>query len=258
MKFRVAVLQYDAPETDTDFSVKELDRMVGKSANLGAKLVVGPETAIGDVGEVKDTGIDYLPRLSDIARRHDVFLCTSYYRKEGAIYSNQGYIVDPDGKPVVAHRKIYLARPEVENIGVKAGREVQVANTEVGRLEMLICKDGFNKYSHFLYEELGLLGATIVCIPTWSLTWKGLNTQEYIKGLFVYGAFASRSFVLVSGNLNKSMDSFGRSLIVSPVRGVLKEGSTDREEILVDELDLDEVKKAREFDSWWQPKERII
>jgi len=38
----------------------------------------------------------------------------------------------------------------------------------------------------------------------------------------------------------------------------LKEGSPDKEEILIEELDLEEVKKAREFDSWWQPKKRVI
>ena len=84
-----------------------------------------------------------------------------------------------------------------------------------------------------------------------------MNTQEYVKALYVYGAFASRSFILVSGNLNIATNSFGRSLIVSPIRGVLKEGSINHKEILYEELDLDEVTKAREFDSWWQPKKKL-
>jgi predicted amidohydrolase len=123
---------------------------------------------------------------------------------------------------------------------------------------MLICKDGFNKYSHFLYEKFNELGAEVICIPSWSLTWDEMNTQEYIKALYVYGAFASRAFVLVSGNLNVSTGSFGRSLIVSPVNGVLKEGSVNHKEILVDELDFSEVVRAREFDLHWQPEKRII
>jgi predicted amidohydrolase len=42
------------------------------------------------------------------------------------------------------------------------------------------------------------------------------------------------------------------------VTGVLQEGSTDKEEILIQEIDLDEVKRIREFDSWWQPEKRIV
>jgi predicted amidohydrolase len=171
---------------------------------------------------------------------------------------NQGYIMGPDGKPALEHKKMYPAKPEVENLGVIAGKTLAIAQTKIGKLGMLICKDGFNRYSHFLYEKLGQLGVEIICIPSWSIGWKEVNTQEYVKGLYVYGAFASRAFVLMSDCINKSFNSYGRSLIVSPIRGVLKEGSVDREEMLIEELDLDEVAKARKFDSWWQPKKRII
>jgi len=101
------------------------------------------------------------------------------------------------------------------------------------------------------------LGIEIICIPTWSIGWKEMNTEEYVKALYVYGAFTSRSFILMSGNLNMSFNSYGRSLIVSPIKGILKEGSSNHKEILYEELDLDEVAKARKFDSWWQPKKKI-
>ena len=86
---------------------------------------------------------------------------------------------------------------------------------------------------------------------------KHYGIDEYVKSLYTYGALISRSYVLMSGNLNKSTESFGRSLIISPITGVLQEGSTDKEEILLQEIDLSEVKRIREFDSWWQPKEQI-
>jgi len=257
MKVKVAVLQYDVPD-GTDDSFRKLDELVDKAVKLGARLVVAPETAVGNAGETKETGVDLLPRLADIAHKHGAYLVTSYYKKDGDKFFNQGYVVAPDGKPVVGHKKVYPAKPEVDNLGVVAGNEVVVADTEVGKLGMLICKDGFNKNSHFLYEKLRELGAEIVCIPAWSIGWKEMNTQEYVRNLYTYGAFASRAFVLMSDCINKSFNSFGRSLIVSPIRGVLQEGSVDKEEILIQELDLDEVKQAREFDAWWQPKERVI
>lgn len=254
MKVKVAVLQYEVPE-DTDASFAKLDEMVGNATWSGAKLIVAPETAVGNVKELKE-GTDHLTRLCEMSQKHGVFLATSFYTLEkGEIY-NQGYIVSPQGKPVLSHKKIYLAKPEIEESNVKRVNKLEVAQTEIGKLAMLICKDGFNKYSHFLYEKLNKLGAEIICIPTWSLGWKEMDTQEYIKALFVYGAFASRSFVLMSGNLNRKTNSFGRSLIVSPIRGILKEGSVDHKEIIVEEIDLTEVEKARKFDSWWQPAKK--
>lgn len=257
MKIKVAVLQYDVP-LPTDESFKKLEELIGKAEWMGAKLVVAPETAIGDAGEVMDTGIDYFPRLSELVKKFKVYLVTSYYKKVGKKFFNQGYILNPDGKIVVDHQKLYPAKDEIENIGIVAGGSLQSKKTDIGNLGMLICKDGFNKYSHFLYEKFGQLETDIICIPSWSIGRKEINIQEYVKSLFTYGAFISRSFILLAGNLNKETNSFGRSLIISPINGVIKEASTDKKEILIEELDLDEVKKAREFDSGWQPKKRIV
>lgn len=254
MRVKVAVLQYEVPE-DTNASFNKLDEMVGNAVWSGAKLVVAPETAVGNVKELK-TGTDHLSRLCELSNKHKVYLATSFYTSEEGNVYNQGYIVSSEGKPVFSHKKIYLAKPEVEDFKAKPGDNLEVVQTEIGKLAMLICKDGFNRFSHFLYEKLGEMGAEIICIPTWSLGWKEMNPQEYIKAIYVYGAFVSRSFILMSGNLNKSTNSFGRSLIVSPVRGVLKEASVSGKEILTEELDLTEVQKAREFDSWWQPKKK--
>lgn len=255
MKVKVAVLQYDVPE-GTDASFKKLGEMVGNASWSGAKLVVVPETAVGSAKELKEDN-DHLPRLSELTQKHKVFLVTSFYNLEKGKVYNQGVIVSPEGKLILSQKKIYIAKPEAENIGVKPGDKLGVVKTEIGKLSMLVCEDGFNKYSHYLYEKLNKLGAEIICIPTWSIGWKELNTQEYVKAHFVYGAFASRAYVLMSDTTNKTFNSFGRSLIISPIKGVLKEGSVDRKEILTEDIDLSEVEKARKFDSHWQPKKRI-
>lgn len=253
MKIIVAVSQYDVPES-TKNSLLKLNEVAKNASSKKAQLLVAPETAIGMLSDVKTASSDYLPELKKICQENHLAIATSFYTKEGQNYFNQGYIVSSDRKILHKHRKIYLAPPERNKDEISGGQGLEVSRTDLGKLGMLICKDGFNKYSHYLYEELGNKGTDIICIPTWSLTWDELDTQEYIKSMFVYGAFMSRSFVLVSGNLNKDTKSFGRSLIISPASGVLQEGSQEREELLVQEIDLDEVKKARDFDKWWQPQ----
>ncbi|MBI4130401.1 carbon-nitrogen hydrolase family protein [Candidatus Roizmanbacteria bacterium] len=230
MKLNVAVSQYKIPEKVED-SIEKLDEIAAQAAKQNVQLLVAPETAIGAL----------------------VAIATTFYTTDNSRYYNQGYIVSSTGEILHTHRKIYLAPPERDTDGISAGNNVAVSKTPLGNLSMLICKDGFNRFSHFLYEKLNKLGAEIICIPTWSLGWDEMKTDEYVNSLFVYGAFASRAFVLVSGNLNKETKSFGRSLIVSPIRGVLQKGSRDKEELFIADIDLEEVKKARAFDSWWQP-----
>jgi len=67
MKVKVAVLQYDCP-MDSGESFTKLDEMLLKAVKLGAKLVVAPETAVGDVAGVKKTGEDYFPRISALVK----------------------------------------------------------------------------------------------------------------------------------------------------------------------------------------------
>ncbi len=153
MFVKVAAFQYKVPE-ETEKSIVRLTEMVGQAAWAGAKLVVAPETAIGMLTDVKNAEKDYLPDLKSIAKTHQVFLTTSFYTKVEKKYFNQGYILDPKGEVVVRHRKIYLAPPEKEADGITPGNELETSKSEIGTLGMLLCKDGFNKYSHFLYEKL--------------------------------------------------------------------------------------------------------
>lgn len=255
MKQKVAVAQYKVP-LSIENSISKLSEIADRASKDGVQLLVAPETSIGMLADVKSVGKDYLSDLRMICRSCEIAIATSFYSEDKGKYVNQGYIVSPEGEVLHSHKKIYLAPPEKDNDGIQSGKTLGVSDTTLGKLGMLICKDGFNKYSHFLYEKFGEENVEVVCIPTWSIVWDEMDTSEYVKGLFVYGAFSSRSFVLVTGNLNKG--SFGRSLIISPIKGVLQEGSQDKEELLIEEIDLDEVKKAREFDEWWQPRKNIL
>lgn len=257
MNLKVAVLQYDCPE-DVENSIIKLNEIVSKASKLGAKLIVAPETSIGMLGDVKTVGTDYLPELKRIAKENNIFLSTSFYRKENDQVFNQGYVINSSGQEILKHKKVYLAPPERDQ-NISSGDNLEVVETEIGRIGMLICKDGFTKYSHFMYQKLNDFGVDILCAPTWSIGRKNtVGVDEYVKALYTYGAFISRSYVLMAGNINKSTESFGRSLIISPVTGVMQEGSVDKEEILIQEIDLSEVKRIREFDLWWQPRNKII
>ncbi len=256
MKIKVAVLQYDVPDT-SEAEYQKLAEMTSHAAWSGAKLVVAPETALGELAEVSNIDANRKSEIIKIAKGNKVFLCTSFYIKEKDKIYNQGYIVDDEGKVVLDHKKIYLAPPEKDQ-NISAGNTLKVIDTKIGRLGMLICKDGFNKYSNALYQEFNGLGVEIICVPTWSIGWKNnIGSEEYVKTLYTYGSLISRAYVLVSGNLNKSTDSFGRSLIISPINGVMQEASRDKREILLQEVDLLEVQRIREFDLWWQPKQEI-
>jgi predicted amidohydrolase len=257
MNVTVAVAQYEVP-FDAKESFEKLSQMVTEACKNNAKLLVLPETSVGYLASVKNNGTDYLPQLGKIAWENNIAISTSYYTKVDKSYFNQGVVINGQGKVQLNYQKIYLAQPEIDEDKISAGNTLGTARLDFGTVGMIICKDGFNKYSHYLYEKLANDHVDIICIPSWSLGIWETNTEDYIKTFYTYGSYISRSFVLVAGNLNKETKSFGRSLIINPRTGVITEGSRDKEELLVETIEIDDVKSARLFDGKWQPKKRII
>ena len=72
--------------------------MVAKAAKLGAQLIVAPETAVGEAMDSKKSGKDYLPELSAMATKNNV----------------------------------YLAKPEIEDLGVMPGSDLRVGKSKIG------------------------------------------------------------------------------------------------------------------------------
>jgi predicted amidohydrolase len=258
MKITIAVCQYEVPLTADDDYKKALS-VATQAKELGAKLLVLPETALGMLGEVRDSSVSYFDLIRAIAVKARIAVATSFYHKEtdSKIY-NMGVVFTDEGKLALSHKKVYLATSEYLTDGVSAGKNVSVTTSRLGNLGMLICKDSFTKYSHLLYKRFGELLADIIIVPAWSLGTHDSEVKEYIKTLQTYGAFISRSFVLVSGNLNKETKSFGQALIIDPISGVLQIGSSDKEELLIETIDLARVKLARQFDKTWQPTQQLF
>ena len=72
-------------------------------------------------------------------------------------------------------------------------------------------------------------------------------------------------YICLSGNVQneittkggETLKAFGHAMIICPLRGVLKEGSEDKEEILYKTLEPKYLKEIRDYDKIWQPKDRL-
>lgn len=257
MKYKVAVVQYDVPDTH-EKCLNKMEEILKYVKKKDVKLIVFPETALSFLANVKKYSENTTPILVDLAKKYQIHLSLSIYKKEKDKFVNQGLLISDSGDILIKQNKIYLAPPERDNDGITSGNDIKVSNSNIGNLGMLICKDSFNKYSHFIYEKFNDLKVNVITIPTWSLGIFPVINEFYVQGLITYGSFISRAFVLVSGNLNKETKSFGKAMIVDPELGVIAMGSNNKEEILIKEIDISRTDKLREFDTKWQAEKRVI
>jgi N-carbamoylputrescine amidase len=191
--------------------------------------------------------------MCDVAKKHGVVLVVPLYEEDvTGVYYNTAAVIDADGKYLGKFRKIHIPQCGpgfYEKFYFRPGNlGYPVFDTRVGKVGVYICYD-----RHFPEgaRALGLHGAEIVFIP--SATTKG--HADYLWELEQRAhAVANGYFV---GTINRVGteapwnigEFFGSSYFCNPDGRILAKGSEDRDELLVADLDLDQIKEVR---THWQ------
>lgn len=183
-----------------------------------------------------------------------VMVLPIYEEADTGVYYNTAVLVDADGTVLGKYRKNHI--PHLEQFWEKfyfrpGNLGYPVFETAVGKVGIYICYD-----RHFPegWRELGLNGAHMVFNP--NATKPGLSNRLW-EVEQACAAVANGYFVLAPNRVGRedneygelAVDFYGRSQILDP-RGnyVGPLGSSDHEELLVRDLDMDLVQEMR--DDW--------
>lgn len=164
--------------------------------------------------------------------------------------ANRSFLIAPDGSVRARYDKIHMFDVEVgdgqsyrESRSYRPGDRAVLAETEFGKLGMTICYDV--RFPH-LYRKLAQAGAGILTIPA---AFTRVTGQAHWHVLVRARAIETGSFVIApaqGGRHEDGRETFGHSLIVSPWGEVLAEKVDDTPGVIVADLDMDAVAKARE------------
>ena len=253
---KIALCQMNVIDNKEE-NLKTAESMIVDSANKEADFIVLPE--MFNCPYSNDKFIEYcedehesitLSKISDLAKKYSVYiLAGSIPEKENDKLYNTSYLFDKNGEITAKHRKMHLFDIDVkdritfkESDVLTAGNEFTVADTEFGKIGIGICYDiRFPELARIMVEN----GAGILFYPGafnmttgpahWELLFKSraLDNQVYCVG--------------VAPALNKSASyhSFGHSIIANPWGEIIAEAS-EKETLILADIDLDEIKKIRE------------
>ncbi len=191
--------------------------------------------------------------MQELARKHGMVMVVPVFEEEiTGLFYNTAAVIDSDGSYLGKYRKNHL--PHVapgfwEKYYFRPGNlGYPVFNTARGKVGVYICYD-----RHFPEgaRALGLGGAEMVFNP--SATVAGLS--EYLWGLEQPAHAAANGYFL--GAINRvgveqpwEMGEFyGSSYFCNPKGQIIIQGSRDRDEVIVANLDLDEIAEVR---NTWQ------
>jgi predicted amidohydrolase len=143
---RVAMCQIVCMDGDRRGNLARIELAVEEAARAGAGIACLPEsTILGWVNPDAHRRAQPIPgedsqRLCEIAKRHKVSLCVGLDEKAGEDLYDSALLIDSKGRILLKHRKIILLS-ELMTPPYAAGQEIQVAETPLGRIGILICAD---------------------------------------------------------------------------------------------------------------------
>ena len=253
---RIALCQMNVVDNKEE-NLNKASLMIAESVNENADFIVLPE--MFNCPYSNDKFIEYcekekdsptLARISALAREHKVYiLAGSIPEKEKEKLFNTSYLFDKSGNIIAKHRKMHLFDIDVkdritfkESDVLTAGNDFTIADTEFGKIGIGICYDiRFPELARIMVENGALIlfyhGAfNMTTGPAhWELLFKSraLDNQVYCVG------------VAPALNEDASYHSFGHSIITNPWGDIIAEADT-KEELIIGEIDLSEIKKIRE------------
>lgn len=190
-----------------------------------------------------------LKHISKLAKKHNVHILAGSIpeRDDDKLY-NTSYLFDRTGSVIAKHRKMHLFDIDVEDkITFKesnvltAGDSVTIADTEFGKIGIGICYDvRFVELARIMIEN----GALILFYPG---AFNQTTGPAHWELLFRSRALDNQVFCVgVAPALNEdaSYHSYGHSIVTNPWGEVITQAD-EKENLILCEIDLDEIKKVR-------------
>ncbi|MBT4524626.1 MAG: acyltransferase [Phycisphaerae bacterium] len=191
--------------------------------------------------------------MQQIAKQHKMILVVPIYEVDmTGVYYNTAAVIDEHGKYLGKYRKNHIPHCNPgfwEKFYFKPGNlGYPVFETSAGKIGVYICYD-----RHFPEgaRELGLNGAEIVFNPSATVAglseylWKLEQPAHAVANQFYVGAI-NRVGIEEPWRIG---EFYGQSYFCNPRGQLMVEGSRDKDEVIIADLDLDIIEEVR---NTWQ------
>lgn len=245
---------------DKEKNLKQAERLIKQAINKKAKLIVLPEVfnfrgSLNDSSKIAEPIPGYSTKfISRIAKKYKIWILIGSLMEKNNVGAcrgkpyNTSILINPQGKILAKYRKMHLfdiklkGKQILESKRNQPGKIPKIVSVEKAKVGLSICYD--LRFPE-LYRHYSKKGAEILCIPssftkpTGQVHWHTLIKARAIENLAY--VIAPNQFGTGSGGV----ETYGHSLIVDPWGKILVEGSANKEQVIVADVDLEYLRKVR-------------
>lgn len=259
MTLKAAAIQM-CSGVDPEKNAADMTKLVREAASQGAIYVQTPEMTgavqkdrAGLMAVLKDEANDVIVSTAqELARDLGIHVhvgSTAIALADGKI-ANRGFLFAPGGARICTYDKIHMFDVDLDNgeswresAVYRPGGEARVAELPFGKLGFAICYD---VRFPALFRTEAVAGAEVLTVPaaftrqTGEAHWEVLLRARAIEnGAFLIAAAQA-------GVHEDGRETFGHSMIIDPWGKVLASAGGSGEAVVIAEIDVDQVKAARD------------
>lgn len=263
-KVKVAAIQM-ACSRNVSENIANADRLVRRAAQEGAQIILLQEL-FENVYFCQKEKLSYysfsktieendaINHFKDVAKELKVVLPISFYERKNNARYNSVVVLDADGQNLGTYRKSHIPDgPGYEEKFYFNGGDTgfKVFNTKYGKIGVGICWD---QWFPEAARVMTLKGAELLFYPTAIGSEpddSGTESKDHWQ-LCMRGHAAANIIPVIASNRigtetedDMSIDFYGSSFMTDEKGKILKEASTDQEEILMHTYDLDDIDLKR-------------
>jgi omega-amidase len=237
---RVTLVQMDVKWADPEANLDTAREMIAQAAAHHADLVVLPELwgsgydLAHAANYATDVGSGLFYEMAALAQEHNLHLAGSL------LEANGGRLFGPQGL-AGSYRKMHRFRLMQEDRYLGAGNQpIHLTGLPWGKTALAICYD--LRFPE-LFRGYAVIGAQLIVIPA---QWPAPRIEHW-RTLLRARAIENQCFVIGCNRVGADRDNVfgGASAVIGPWGELLVEGG-DSPALLVAEVDLTEVEKARQ------------
>lgn len=243
---RVALAQTHIEFGSIESNLKKTTEFSSDASRQGASLIVFPELWLHgyDLHHIEDHTIQ-LPiiqnHLQELSNQLNIHIVGSVVCSSNGLNKNTIVIASPHQHTVMVYDKIHLFRLMHEDQWLSPGNQITVQDMTWGKTGFSICYD--LRFPE-LHRHFFLSDAVMGIIPA---EWPQKRIEHW-KILLKARAIENQMFYLGCNSVGRTGKEVfgGSSAVISPWGKTLIEGCADKEELLVVDIDLDEVKSVKD------------
>ncbi|MCS7184182.1 MAG: carbon-nitrogen hydrolase family protein [Patescibacteria group bacterium] len=258
MKVKIAVVQFKIEQFKPEINLLRAENFIKKASIKEADIIVFPEDFLtGPIlskREFADSQNKYKCIFQSMAKKYkiDIVPGSIIEEEKGGLF-NVSYYIDKIGKIRGRYKKINLWWTERKYL--LPGNEISVFNTQYGKIGLIICWDLV--FPEIFRKMLIKRVRIVICPSYWCYGDAGIGIKfdknseiKMVDSLCVARAFENE-IVLIYCNaagefkIGKFKDRLiGHSQIALPFKGIIKKLNHNREEMFIEEVDMNILKSA--------------